>query len=266
MSAQRSDAQLTPLREASTAVSVDELIDTYARDARTRVAPRDRPYVSLNMVCSLDGHAAIGARSGGLSSPADRALFHGLRSITDAVLVGAGTVKHERYGRIIPDPDTRARRERDGRRPEPLACIVSSRLTLDPQLPLLSEPEAQVVMLTPSEGSLPATAATVQYVRAAGRDGQLDAAAALTELRDRFGVREVLCEGGPSLNARLLSAGMIDELHLALSPVLAGGDDPLTIVAADAGLTPTALTFAGAAAADSFLFLRYRVDHAHPLT
>jgi 5-amino-6-(5-phosphoribosylamino)uracil reductase len=106
----------------------------------------------------------------------------------------------------------------------------------------------------------------VSYVRAADHNGRLDAAAALGELHDRFGVRELLCEGGPSLNAQLLSAGLIDELHLSVSPVLAGGDDPLTIVAPDAGLEPTALTLAGAAAADAFLFLRYRVDHSQRLT
>ena len=56
------------------------------------------------MVSSLDGRAAVAQRSGGLSSAADRALFHGLRAITDAVLVGAGTARSERYGRIIRDP------------------------------------------------------------------------------------------------------------------------------------------------------------------
>jgi len=236
------------------------------READARDAAAERPHVALNMVCSVDGHAAVGARSGGLSSPADRELFHGLRAITDAVLVGAGTATNERYGRIIRDPAVRAQRERAGQRPEPLACVVSGRLTLDPRLPLFCEPEAHVVMVTPSQRSLPPTAATVEYVRTTTPDGRLDLAAALRELRTRFDTREVLCEGGPSLNARMLGAGLIDELHLSLSPVLAGGDDPLTIVAPDGALAPSTMTLAGVLAADSFLFLRYRVGHAHPLT
>jgi riboflavin-specific deaminase-like protein len=264
--AAESQPLLSRLDPAAEPLPVSALVDQYAREANERDRPLHRPYVSLNMVCSLDGHAAIADRSAGLSSPADRALFHGLRSITDAVLVGAGTARSEGYGRIIRDADVRAARERGGRRAEPLACIVSVRLMLDPLLPLLAEPEAHVVVLTSSDDSLPPTAATVDYVRAANADGGLDAVAALRELRARYDVGELLCEGGPTLNAHLLADGLIDELHIAVSPVLAGGADPLTIVAPDAALAPTALTLAGVWSADSFLFLRYRIDHGQPLT
>ncbi len=131
MPAGESEPGLTPLSPSATAVPVSAVIDEYAREARERAAPTDRPHVALNMVSSVDGRATIAARSGGLSGAADRALFHGLRAITDAVLVGAGTVRGERYGRMIRDPDVRDARERAGRAREPLACVVSSRLHLD---------------------------------------------------------------------------------------------------------------------------------------
>jgi riboflavin biosynthesis pyrimidine reductase len=105
-------------------------------------APAERPRLLLNMVSTADGRATLKGRSGSISGAADRALFHGLQRAVDGVLVGAGTVRTERYGRIIPDAIRRALRLERGLTEEPLACIVSGRLALDGELPLLGEPEA----------------------------------------------------------------------------------------------------------------------------
>jgi riboflavin biosynthesis pyrimidine reductase len=135
---------------------------------------------------------------------------------------------------------------------------------------LLAEPAARVVILTPSSASLPAgaAAAEVDYIRAA-RDGQLDLAAALAELRARFDVRTLLCEGGPHLNAQLLGAGLVDELFLSLSPLLAGGDpaaggEALRILAGPELSPPVVLELRGVLEHDSGLFLRYGVRAAPP--
>jgi riboflavin biosynthesis pyrimidine reductase len=143
---------------------------------------------------------------------------------------------------------------------------------LDGDIPLLAEPAARVVILTPSSASLPAGAAQaeVDYIRAA-HDGQLDLTAALAELRARFGVRTLLCEGGPHLNAQLLRAGLVDELFLSLSPLLAGGDpdrnpahpEALRILAGPELSPPVALQLRGVLEHDSGLFLRYGV-HGRP--
>src|SRR4051812_49163640 len=72
------------------------------------------PHLLLNMVATIDGRATLSGRSGPISDHADRSLFHGLRTAVDAVLVGAGTVRTERYGRIIADPERRELRLRRG--------------------------------------------------------------------------------------------------------------------------------------------------------
>ncbi|HUB74346.1 MAG TPA: dihydrofolate reductase family protein [Solirubrobacteraceae bacterium] len=219
-----------------------------------------RPYARLNMVCTLDGRASVEGRSGPLSDRADRQLFHALRSAVDAVLVGAGTVRSERYGRIIADERRRRLRRQRGLDAEPLACVVSGRMALDPQLPLLREPQARVVILTASAASLPATAAQVQYVRAA-RNGQLDLAAALRELRERFAVESLLCEGGPHLARQLLAAGLLDELLLSLAPVLVGGEpaggEALRILAGTELEPPLRARLLDVLRSGSQLFLRY---------
>ncbi|HLM84782.1 MAG TPA: dihydrofolate reductase family protein [Solirubrobacteraceae bacterium] len=228
-----------------------------------RAAPAGgRPRVLLNMIATADGRATIGGRSGPLSGAADRALFHGLRSAVDAVLVGSGTVRTERYGRIVPDPAVRAERQRRGLSDEPLACIVSGRLALAADLPLLAEAEARVAILTASADSLPPCPAHVDYVRAARGDA-LDLTTALAELRGRFDVRSLLCEGGPHLACQLLAAGLLDELFLSLSPRLAGGESAggqaLRILAGAELQPPVELELLDALRSDSDLFLHYRV-------
>src|SRR5439155_15700321 len=116
-----------------------------------------------------------------------------------AVLVGAGTVRVERYGRLIPDAAVRRLRTERGLSEEPLACIVSGRLALEPDIPLLRAPEARVVIVTQSAASLPETPARVEYVRT-HRAGRLGLYEAPVNLRRRSGVDIRLCEGGPHLS------------------------------------------------------------------
>ena len=82
-------------------------------------AGADRPYVVTNFALTLDGHATIGGRSGAIGSDADTSMLVGLRTRVDAVMIGAGTMRAERYG-----PDHRrprqaraARARRAGARP-----------------------------------------------------------------------------------------------------------------------------------------------------
>jgi len=253
--------RLEPLGTAGDAVSVEQIVDGLGLWERPQ-GPPARPRVLLNMVSTVDGRATLGGRSRALSGPADRALFHGLRAAVDGVLVGAGTVRTERYGRIIPDPATRELRRRRGLSEEPLACIVSGRLALDADIPLLAEPAARVAVLTASPASLPAAAADVEYVRER-HDGLLDLQACVAALSERFAVRLLLCEGGPHLACQLLADGLLDELFLTLSPKLAGGEpaggEALRILAGGELEPAVELELLGTLRYGSQLFLRYGV-------
>jgi riboflavin-specific deaminase-like protein len=240
-----------------------QIVDGFELGARAQ-SVSGRPYLMLNMASTLDGRASIDGRSGPIGNRADRELFHALRAGVDAVMAGAGTVRVERYGRIIPSEATRARRLQRGLSEEPIACIVSARLSLPEDMPLLNEPAARVVIVTPSAASLPRAGARVEYVRA-NRDGRLDLRLAMRELAERFGVRTLLCEGGPHLNAELLQADVVDELFLSLAPKLSGGEDvtgeALRIVAGATFEQPLELELLGALENESHLFLRYGVPH-----
>ena len=68
----------------------------------------------MNFAATLDGRATIEGRSGPIGSDTDTAMLVGLRTRFDAVMIGAGTMRAERYGRLVSDPAKRERRERLG--------------------------------------------------------------------------------------------------------------------------------------------------------
>jgi riboflavin-specific deaminase-like protein len=260
------DGDPTPLLErlepSGAPETVAQVVESFGLWERAGEPPM-RPRVLLNMASTLDGRASLGGRSGPISGPADRALFHALRAAVDGVLVGAATVRAERYGRMVRDQATRRLRSERGLAEEPLACIVSGRLVLDPELPLLREPAAHVVVLTASGASLPEAEARVDYVRAATGE-TVDLESALVELTGRFAVGTLLCEGGPHLARQLLGAGLIDELFLCVSPLLAGGEPveggALRVFAGLELDPPAHVELRSALCADSYLFLRYAVS------
>jgi riboflavin-specific deaminase-like protein len=218
------------------------------------LAPPGRPYLGVNMVSALDGKATIDWRTRGLSTDLDRRLFHHLRTQADAVMVGAGTVRTERYGRMTKTDELRAKRVAEGRAPHPLAVIVSARLDLPPDLPILNDPDQPVLIATASPDSLPGVGEQVEYARVGDDLGKL-----MTHLSEQRGVRSVLGEGGPTLNSFLLSAGLMDELFLTLSPKLAGGAAALTIVAGRPLVDPVELDIVSLAEHEGELFTRWRV-------
>jgi riboflavin-specific deaminase-like protein len=183
----------------------------------------DRPYVVTNFVLTLDGRATIAGHSGPIGSDSDTAMLVGLRTRVDAVMIGGGTMRTERYGRVIADPAHRDRREREGLAPDPLMVLVSGRLDLPWDAPLFTAGWGRVLIFTYSDADPPPTATKLRVER---HEGAVDLAHALSQLRSERGVRALLCEGGPVLHAQLIDAGLADELFVTHAPKLAGGTGP----------------------------------------
>src|SRR5688500_8563300 len=91
-----------------------------------------------NMVAGLDGTAAMGGNVAGLSNEVDFELFLRMRGLADVVLVGAETVRRERYGPVRLSPDLAERRRAMGL-PTPRIAVVSRSLDLDLDLPLFTD-------------------------------------------------------------------------------------------------------------------------------
>jgi riboflavin-specific deaminase-like protein len=220
-------------------------------------AHSERPYTIVNFVSSADGRAAFQGRSRELSDPGDRQMFHGLREHVDAILVGTGTLRAERYGRLVRDPERRHRRVASGLSPEPLACIFSRSGDIPTDIPLFSEPAARVVVFTPAQLDTSGLAAQVEVV---GPDpGELTLTTMMRRLRSDYDVRSVLCEGGPTLFGALLHEDLVDELFLSLAPKLTGGGSAPGITSGASLTELRELSLVWAIQSDSSLYLRYAI-------
>ena len=180
-------------------------------------APADRSWLRVNFVSSLDG-AVTGAdgRSGSINTPADFRVFSVLRRLADVVLVGAGTVRAEGYPALRDeDPDA------------PVLAVVSNRGELPPTVAAMTSPQGAALLIT-CQGAPASTVASAREVLGddnvlvVGRD-RVDLVAARQALEEKQ-FRSILSEGGPSLFATMLDAGVVDEVDLTWAPTLVGGE------------------------------------------
>jgi riboflavin-specific deaminase-like protein len=212
-----------------------------------------RPFVAMNFAATVDGRATIGGVSGPIGSEADTSMLAWLRTRFDAVMIGAGTMRAERYGRLVDNQEDRERRERIGLPHDPLMVIVSGRLDLPWDAPLFTAGGGRVLIFTASEAEPPPTATSLRIVR---HKGFVNIVEAMRQLRQERGIRALLCEGGPGLHSELEGAGFVDDLFLTIAPKLVGGDAPRIIEGDLPGIAE--LELAWLLQEGSELFARYR--------
>ncbi|HEU4355089.1 MAG TPA: dihydrofolate reductase family protein [Actinomycetota bacterium] len=192
----------------------------------------EAPRLFANFVSSLDGVVSIEgeAHSGRMlsgRSEADHFMMGLLRACADAVVIGAGTLRPARRSLWTPDyiyPEAATAfaelRKRLGRDEQPRLVVITARGDLEPGHPAL---EAGALVLTPtgSAAGLRERLPAASIVVAMGDGARVDLVDAMALLRGE-GYATVLTEGGPTVVGGLLRSGLLDELFLTLSPVLAG--------------------------------------------
>jgi len=236
-----------------------EPLEAVAAEARA-AGPR-RPWLLTNMIASADGATAVGGLSGPLGGPADLAVFGALRAVSDAIVVGGQTVRAERYRPPgAGSAEARAARAARGQRARPLLVVVTASLDLDIDLPLFADPAYRPLVATvdsaPSDRRR--TLAAVADVVTVGDTG-VDMTALLAEL-GRRGHRVVLSEGGPSLNAQLVAADLVDEWNLTIAPLLGAGQAKRPAQGVERSDAPAAMHLDRVWLADQLLFCRWLRD------
>lgn len=203
---------------------LEDLARQYLADQR--ICADGSPWVMVNMVTSIDGAIAIDGRSGGLGGPADHRIFRILRSLADVILVGAGTVRAERYGPPQLGHELKALRIERGQTPLPRLAVVSSSLDLPADLRLFGDPGLRPLVVTHAgaAGTASAELRAVADLLVAG-DGSVDLTEAVAGAARTCtdGPAVVLCEGGPGLNSDMFAADVIDEIDWTISPMVVGG-------------------------------------------
>jgi 2,5-diamino-6-(ribosylamino)-4(3H)-pyrimidinone 5'-phosphate reductase len=208
----------------------------------------DRPYLAINMVTTADGRAAVDGSAVGIGSTADKRLMRELRAEADVVLHGAGTVRADPLSARVP-PDLTEQRLARGLSEQPLGAIVTRSGNLPARHPYY---ESSTIIYVTSERGVDVHGPEVEVCRVAGVEEVVDDLA-------RRGAQRILCEGGPTLNAALFQAGLVDEIFLTIAPKLVGGEDPLTIVKGGRFADTIRLEVRSVVELHGELFVRYRV-------
>lgn len=178
------------------------------------------PFVTLKLAATLDGRIATATgESRWITGPQARRKVHALRMRHDAVLVGSGTA-------LADDPDLTVRDM--GTTRQPVRIVLDRALRHSPDSRLGRSAQAHPVWLVhgPSASDLAATvwrAAGAHLLSVPEADGQLAVTEVLRALAEK-GLTRVLVEGGSTLGAALLRAGLVDDLALFSGAALIGSE------------------------------------------
>lgn len=235
-------------------------VEEVYRDLTLPDAPDDRPYVLLNFVQTIDGQTTLGTGgAAGLGSATDQRLMRRLRICADALMHGASTVRKDNFLPVVPE-DLVPERSARGLPPQPFGVAVSGSGDLAPDNRYFSRPGTVILTTDAQAARLASIFGDRARVVGCGLQG-VDLRRGLGALRHQFGVRVLLCEGGPGLAYSLVRDGLLDEIFLTVAPKLGSDRDALRLLEGPA-FPPDALPRAELMhilLEGSELFLRYRL-------
>ena len=182
------------------------------------LAHPERPFVVLKWAASFDGKMAVeSGLSQWISGEESRAETHALRALSDAVMIGRGTL-------LADDPRLDARSQAAESRRQPLRVLLDAPPELSADARVLTTPGPRLWIIA-EDGAKPRTAAPedLECRVPRGADGLLDLSLSLRTLRAEHGVRRLLVEGGARLHGAFLDQRLADCVVRYEAPVLLGG-------------------------------------------
>ncbi|MCY7344371.1 MAG: dihydrofolate reductase family protein [Pseudonocardia sp.] len=221
-----------------------------------------RPYVVLSVATSVDGYIDDASdRRLVLSGAADLDRVDAERASVDAILVGATTIRRDDPRLLVRSPERVARRVAAGRAPQPVKVTISGGGDLDPGARFFTTGDTTRIVYVPSGVAVPDALRAVATVVSTG--SPLDPARVLADLHGR-GVERLMIEGGTTVHTLFLTAGLVDEIQLAVAPFFVG--DPAAPRVVGPGVFPhdarRRMRLAGVTQLDDVVLLRYLLDGA----
>jgi 2,5-diamino-6-(ribosylamino)-4(3H)-pyrimidinone 5'-phosphate reductase len=170
---------------------------------------------------SLDGKIATRGGDSAFSDEEDWKRVHKLRSQVDAIMVGINTI-------LMDDSKLTSKEGRS-----PIRVVVDSKARTPPNARVITvRPEIETIIAVTSRAP-PEKIANLQRKGAkiivCGDGEKVNLEILMEKLYER-GVRNLLLEGGGNLNWGMLSKGLVDEIRIAISPVIVGGEKATTLV------------------------------------
>jgi len=174
-----------------------------------------KPYYTFKTAQSLDGKIATGSGdSKWITSQASREYSHYMRAVSDAVLVGVGTV-------VADDPELNVRHIKSDRDPYKIVLDPSGRMTLDRKLVTNTPDKLIYVTRQDTEVSAKLKALGADVITLGGDNGfNLEVLSDELIKRD---ILNVIIEGGGKTSGTFFDAGLVDKVNLFIAPIILGG-------------------------------------------
>jgi 5-amino-6-(5-phosphoribosylamino)uracil reductase len=181
-----------------------------------------RPYVLLSCATSIDGCLDdTSERRLVLSNESDLDRVDAVRAASDAILVGAGTVRSDRPRLLVRSQQRRTDRVERGLTPTPVKVTVTATGDLDPGNPFFGEGDGEKVVYSAAHAVGAARARLGEVATVVDAGDPIDLRQVLSDLHRR-GVGRLMVEGGAAVHTWFLGAGLVDELHVAIAPFVLG--------------------------------------------
>jgi len=226
---------------------------------------RQRPFVSATFAMTVDGKITTKKFPPvDFTSREDKLHLFRQRALADAVLIGHSTLKRDNVRLGVPQADLREARIKRGQTPYPVRVIVSDKGKIDNRLNIFQSDISPIIIFSTKRMPQKYQDALAQKAILHLSDAEhVDLAAALHTLRDKYKIRTVACEGGPTLFRSLLERGLVDQLNLTIAPYMFGGAKAPTLTGLSKEFLPASVHCAliDMRVVGEECFLSYRIKH-----
>jgi 5-amino-6-(5-phosphoribosylamino)uracil reductase len=223
-----------------------------------------RPLVTATFAMTVDGKVTTkNFAPVDFTSREDKLHLFRQRATADAVLIGHTSLKRDNVRLSLPAELQEARIKR-GQTQCPLRVIVSNKGRIDDRLNIFQSNVSPIIIFSTKRMPRKHQQALRQKATLHLSNAQhVDLATMLRTLRDKYKIRTVACEGGPTLFRALLERGLIDQLNLTIAPFMFGGANAPTLTGLSKEFLPASVhcsLFDMRVIGDE-CFLTYRIKH-----
>ncbi len=221
-----------------------------------------QPKVVVNMAVSVDGRITTRERERvSLGSERDRRLMDELRVRADAVVIGAGTVRHDGHPMIIRYEDLRAHRTKRGQPAHPVNVVLSRALDLPAHSRFFASDETRRIIFTTKSAPVARVRRFSRVAEVIVLPGKSLSPKRVLSALARRGLHRVLLEGGGEVHFAFAKAGLVGEIYVTVTPRLIGGKNAPSLLDGEGFLWKdhTHLRLVSAKRVGEEVFLHYRV-------
>lgn len=189
-----------------------------------------KPYVILNAAMTLDGKIATKTGSSEISGKEDLERVHKLRKKVDGIMVGINTV-------LTDDPRLTVHKIASKREDNPVRIVVDSKARTPLNSRILNDDAKTIIAISNSAKNEVGSKETLENLQKSAKlfysgNKQVDLKDLMYYLYEN-GIKTLMLEGGSTLNFSMIKEGLIDEIKLAIAPMIVGGRSAKTLFDGD---------------------------------